>query len=191
MTVLTGTSFCLSGGCSGRLKWVAGVYFENSWIHDVDFQQIPGISTAATKIFVCRWSRPISTRSMGPATWFNAALSDDIDEADNASTTRLSTPASGKSTTIYCRPAWLSRVAIPLRMRTMSRTRSASIRSQISSLLPKRQLQRLYAKLLDLRYDGGLERYGSSQRAFATAVQQAHPLWGLNGGFVSNLATYV
>jgi outer membrane receptor protein involved in Fe transport len=38
-------------GDGSHLKWVGGAYYENSWIHDIDFQQIPGISTAFTQIF--------------------------------------------------------------------------------------------------------------------------------------------
>ena len=68
----------------GRLKWVAGVYFENSWIHDVDFQQIPGISTAAGKIFGVPLEQTYVNTLYGPPRPGSTLLfPDDIDEADN------------------------------------------------------------------------------------------------------------
>jgi iron complex outermembrane receptor protein len=69
---------------AGNLKWVAGVYFENSWIHDVDFQQIPGISTAATQIFGVPMEQTyINTLYGPPAPGSTLLFPDDIDEADN------------------------------------------------------------------------------------------------------------
>ncbi len=66
---------CLSGERLGNLKWVAGVYFENSWIHDVDFQQIPGISTAATQIFGVPMEQTyINTLYGPPAPRFHASI---------------------------------------------------------------------------------------------------------------------
>ena len=68
----------------GALKWVAGVYFENSWIHDVDFQQIPGISTAFTKIFGVPMEQTyVNTLYGPPAAGTTLLFPNDIDEFDN------------------------------------------------------------------------------------------------------------
>jgi outer membrane receptor protein involved in Fe transport len=68
----------------GRLKWVGGLYFENSWIHDVDFQQIPGISTAAAKIFGVPLEQTYVNTLYGPPRPGSTLLfPNDIDEADN------------------------------------------------------------------------------------------------------------
>ncbi len=76
--------FASPADAQGRLKWVAGVYFENSWIHDVDFQQIPGISTAATKIFGVPLEQTYINTLYGPPRPGSTLLfPDDIDEADN------------------------------------------------------------------------------------------------------------
>jgi iron complex outermembrane recepter protein len=73
-----------SPDAAGKFKWVAGVYFENSWIHDVDFQQIPGISTAAEKIFGVPMEQTyINTLYGPPAPGSSLLFPDDIDEADN------------------------------------------------------------------------------------------------------------
>jgi iron complex outermembrane receptor protein len=73
-----------SPDAAGKLNWVAGVYFENSWIHDVDFQQIPGISTAADKIFGVPMEQTyINTLYGPPAPGSSLLFPDDIDEADN------------------------------------------------------------------------------------------------------------
>ena len=68
----------------GALKWVAGLYYENSWIHDVDFQQIPGISTAFTKIFgVPMENTYVNTLYGPPGLGYSLLFPDDIDESDN------------------------------------------------------------------------------------------------------------
>ena len=33
------------------LKWVAGLYYSDQWIHNTNFQQIPGINAAFKQIF--------------------------------------------------------------------------------------------------------------------------------------------
>ena len=33
------------------LKWVAGLYYSNQWIHNTNFQQIPGINAAFKQIY--------------------------------------------------------------------------------------------------------------------------------------------
>ena len=71
-------------GAGGALKWVAGLYYENSWIHDVDFQQIPGISTAFTKIFgVPMENSYVNTLYGPPGPGYSLLFPDDIDESDN------------------------------------------------------------------------------------------------------------
>jgi outer membrane receptor protein involved in Fe transport len=71
-------------GAGGGLKWVAGVYFENSWIHDIDFQQIPGISTAFTSIFGVPMEQTYVNTLYGPPQAGTTLLfPDDIDESDN------------------------------------------------------------------------------------------------------------
>lgn len=71
-------------GGSRALKWVAGLYFENSWIHDVDFQQIPGISTAFTKIFGVPMENTYVNSLYGPPQSGTSLLfPNDIDESDN------------------------------------------------------------------------------------------------------------
>jgi outer membrane receptor protein involved in Fe transport len=66
------------------LKWVVGLYYENSWIHDVDFQQIPGISTAFTKIFgVPMENTYVNTLYGPPQAGTTLLFPDDIDEYDN------------------------------------------------------------------------------------------------------------
>ena len=71
-------------GTSGALKWVGGLYFENSWIHDHDFQQIPGISTAFTGIFATPMENTYVNYYYGPPPAGTALLfPDDIDEFDN------------------------------------------------------------------------------------------------------------
>jgi iron complex outermembrane recepter protein len=69
---------------SGALKWVGGLYYENSWIHDVDFQQIPGISTAFTKIFGAPMENTyVNTLYGPPGAGYSLLFPDDIDESDN------------------------------------------------------------------------------------------------------------
>jgi iron complex outermembrane receptor protein len=76
--------FRLASSLGGALKWVAGVYYENSWIHDVDFQQIPGISTAFTKIFgVPMENTYVNTLYGPPGAGYSLLFPDDIDESDN------------------------------------------------------------------------------------------------------------
>ncbi|HTV95410.1 MAG TPA: TonB-dependent receptor [Steroidobacteraceae bacterium] len=71
-------------GTGAALKWVAGLYYENSWIHDVDFQQIPGISTAFTKIFgVPMEDTYVNTLYGPPGAGYSLLFPDDIDESDN------------------------------------------------------------------------------------------------------------
>jgi iron complex outermembrane receptor protein len=71
-------------GAGGALKWVGGFYYENSWIHDVDFQQIPGISTAFTKIFGARMENTyVNTLYGPPGPGYSLLFPDDIDESDN------------------------------------------------------------------------------------------------------------
>jgi outer membrane receptor protein involved in Fe transport len=68
----------------GKLKWVGGLYFENSWIHDVDFQQIPGISTAFTKIFGVPMEDTYVNYYYGPPQAGTSLLfPNDIDESDH------------------------------------------------------------------------------------------------------------
>jgi iron complex outermembrane recepter protein len=71
-------------GSTSPLKWVGGLYFENSWIHDRDFQQIPGISTAFTGIFGTPMENTYVNTLYGPPPAGTALLfPDDIDEFDN------------------------------------------------------------------------------------------------------------
>jgi outer membrane receptor protein involved in Fe transport len=71
-------------GVAGALKWVGGLYFENSWIHDHDFQQIPGISTAFTGIFGTPMENTyVNTLYGPPAPGSSLLFPDDIDEFDN------------------------------------------------------------------------------------------------------------
>jgi iron complex outermembrane receptor protein len=71
-------------GAGGALKWVGGLYYENSWIHDVDFQQIPGISTAFTKIFGQPMESTYVNTLYGPTgPGYSLLFPNDIDEADN------------------------------------------------------------------------------------------------------------
>jgi outer membrane receptor protein involved in Fe transport len=71
-------------GSTGALKWVGGFYFENSWIHDHDFQQIPGISTAFTGIFGTPMENTYVNYYYGPPPVGTPLLfPDDIDEFDN------------------------------------------------------------------------------------------------------------
>jgi iron complex outermembrane recepter protein len=71
-------------GATGALKWVTGLYYENSWIHDVDFQQIPGISTAFTKIFGVPMEDTYVNSLYGPpGPGYSLLFPDDIDESDN------------------------------------------------------------------------------------------------------------
>jgi outer membrane receptor protein involved in Fe transport len=71
-------------GVDGALKWVGGLYFENSWIHDHDFQQIPGISTAFTGIFGTPMENTyVNTLYGPPAPGSSLLFPDDIDEFDN------------------------------------------------------------------------------------------------------------
>jgi iron complex outermembrane receptor protein len=68
----------------GALRWVGGLYYENSWIHDVDFQQIPGISTAFTKIFGQPMENTyVNTLYGPPGPGYSLLFPNDIDEADN------------------------------------------------------------------------------------------------------------
>ena len=68
----------------GSLKWVGGAYFENSWIHDLDFQQIPGISTAFTKIFgVPMEDTYVNTLYGPPAAGTTLLFPNDVDESDH------------------------------------------------------------------------------------------------------------
>ncbi|MGC1524065.1 MAG: TonB-dependent receptor, partial [Steroidobacteraceae bacterium] len=68
----------------GAFKWVGGIYYENSWIHDVDFQQIPGISTAFTKIFGQPMeSSYVNTLYGPPGPGYSLLFPNDIDESDN------------------------------------------------------------------------------------------------------------
>jgi outer membrane receptor protein involved in Fe transport len=71
-------------GVGGALKWVAGFYYENSWIHDVDFQQIPGINTAFTKIFgVPMENTYVNTLYGPPGPGYSLLFPNNIDESDN------------------------------------------------------------------------------------------------------------
>jgi outer membrane receptor protein involved in Fe transport len=71
-------------GTTGALKWVGGLYFENSWIHDHDFQQIPGISTAFTGIFGTPMENTyVNTLYGPPAPGSSLLFPNDIDEFDN------------------------------------------------------------------------------------------------------------
>jgi iron complex outermembrane recepter protein len=71
-------------GLGGGLKWVGGVYFENSWIHDIDFQQIRGISTAFTSIFGVPMEQTYVNTLYGPPQAGTTLLfPNDIDESDN------------------------------------------------------------------------------------------------------------
>jgi len=71
-------------GSDSALKWVAGLYYENSWIHDRDFQQIPGISTAFTGIFGVPMEQSYVNTLYGPPRPGSTLLfPDDIDEFDN------------------------------------------------------------------------------------------------------------
>jgi iron complex outermembrane recepter protein len=68
---------------TSALKWVGGLYFENSWIHDRDFQQIPGISTAFTGIFgVPMEDTYVNTLYGPPKVGTTLLFPDDIDEYD-------------------------------------------------------------------------------------------------------------
>jgi iron complex outermembrane recepter protein len=66
------------------LKWVGGLYFENSWIHDVDFQQIPGISTAFNGIFGAPMEDSYVNSLYGPpAAGTTLLFPNDVDESDD------------------------------------------------------------------------------------------------------------
>jgi outer membrane receptor protein involved in Fe transport len=76
--------FASPAGAGGALRWVGGLYYENSWIHDVDFQQIPGISTAFTKIFGQPMENTyVNTLYGPPGPGYSLLFPDDIDESDN------------------------------------------------------------------------------------------------------------
>lgn len=76
--------FASPAGADSALKWVTGLYYENSWIHNVDFQQIPGISTAFTKIFGVPMEDTYVNSLYGPpGTGYSLLFPDDIDESDN------------------------------------------------------------------------------------------------------------
>lgn len=69
---------------SSALKWVGGLYYENSWIHNTNFQQIPGINTAFEKIFGVPMEQTyVNTLYGPPAAGFSLLFPDDIDESDN------------------------------------------------------------------------------------------------------------
>ena len=71
-------------GAGRALKWVAGLYYENSWIHDVDFQQIPGINTAFTKIFGLPMENSyVNTLYGPPGAGYSLLFPNSIDESDN------------------------------------------------------------------------------------------------------------
>jgi outer membrane receptor protein involved in Fe transport len=78
--------FRLSSPADGPtgLKWVAGLYFENSWIHDYDYQTIPGISTAFNNIFGLPMEQSYVNTLYGPPQAGTSLLfPGNVDEFDN------------------------------------------------------------------------------------------------------------
>ncbi len=65
-----------------RLRWVAGIYFQNSWIHNTNFQQIPGINEAFEKIFGVPMEQTYLWSLYGAPT-VTQLFPDEIDESDN------------------------------------------------------------------------------------------------------------
>jgi outer membrane receptor protein involved in Fe transport len=63
------------------LKWVAGLYYSNQWIHNTNFQQIPGINTAFKQIYgVPLEQSPVNDFFGGPG--ITQLFPNDVDEAD-------------------------------------------------------------------------------------------------------------
>jgi outer membrane receptor protein involved in Fe transport len=63
------------------LKWVAGLYYSNQWIHNTNFQQIPGINAAFKQIYgVPLEQSPVNDFYGGPG--ITQLFPNDVDEAD-------------------------------------------------------------------------------------------------------------
>lgn len=63
------------------LKWVVGLYYSQQWIHNTNFQQIPGLNAAFKSIYgVPIEQSPINDAFGGPG--ITRLFPDDVDEAD-------------------------------------------------------------------------------------------------------------
>ena len=63
------------------LKWVVGLYYSQQWIHNTNFQQIPGINAAFQSIYgVPIEQSPVNTYFGGPG--ITKLFPNDVDEAD-------------------------------------------------------------------------------------------------------------
>jgi outer membrane receptor protein involved in Fe transport len=67
---------------AGGIRWVAGLYFENSWIHNTNFQRIPGINTAFNSLFGIPMEQSNVWSAYG-APSVTQLFPNDIDESDN------------------------------------------------------------------------------------------------------------
>ncbi|MDB5395838.1 MAG: TonB-dependent receptor [Rhodospirillales bacterium] len=63
------------------IKWVAGLYYSDQWIHNTNFQQIPGINAAFQQLYGMPIEQSLVNSTFG-APGITQLFPDDVDEAD-------------------------------------------------------------------------------------------------------------